>query len=333
MAKVSIAILNFNGENYLRQFLPSVVANSDGHEVIVIDNASLDNSRDLLKNEFPSVRTICLEQNLGFSGGYNEGFKQIDSEFVVLLNSDIEVTANWLDPIIAFMENDSAIAACQPKILDYNKKSHFEYAGASGGFIDILGYPFCRGRLFQNLEEDKGQYDNSQDVFWASGACLIVRKAVYEKVGGLEEGFFAHMEEIDLCWRFWNNGYRVAVCPEGSVYHVGGGTLANGHPKKTYLNFRNGLFLILKNEPINNLLWKIPIRFILDWIAAVQFSIVSGPSHGLAIIKSHIHFLIGAKDMYSKRKMMQSGRHIPTKYKGLIIWDYYFKKKKKHSDL
>jgi len=333
MNKASIAILNFNGENFLRQFLPSVIANSPGHEVIVIDNASSDNSRELLKKEFAKVRTILLDQNLGFSGGYNEGIKQIDSEFIVLLNSDIEVSPGWLDPIIAYMETAPTIAACQPKILDFNKKSHFEYAGASGGFIDILGYPFCRGRLFQTLEEDKGQYDNSQDIFWASGACLIVRKAAYEKVGGLEEDFFAHMEEIDLCWRFWNNGYRVTVCTESVVYHVGGGTLANGHPRKTYLNFRNGLFLLLKNEPVNKLLWKIPVRIILDWIAAVEFSIVSGPLHGMAIIKSHIHFLMGAKKMYSKGKMITPSKHIATKYKGSIIWDYYFKKKKKYSNL
>jgi len=333
MNKVAIAILNFNGENYLRKFLPSVISKSTGHEVIVIDNASSDYSRELLKTEFPTVRTIHLDQNLGFSGGYNEGIKQIDAEFVVLLNSDIEVTSNWLAPIIAYMEHEPTIAACQPKVLDYNKKSHFEYAGASGGFIDFLGYPFCRGRLFQSLEEDKGQYNDSRDVFWATGACLIVRKEAYQQVGGLEEDFFAHMEEIDLCWRFWNNGYRVSVCPEGVVYHVGGGTLAKAHPRKTYLNFRNGLSLLLKNESNYHLLWKIPLRFILDWIAALQFSIESGPAHGLAILKSHLHFLIGARRMYSKRKKITPSRHIPTKYKGSIIWEYYINKKTRYADL
>lgn len=333
MYKASIAILNFNGENYLKQFLPSVIANSDGHEVVVIDNASTDDSRTLLKNEFPSVRTIYLDENLGFSGGYNEGMKQIDAEFVVLLNSDIEVSPNWLNPIIEYMELEPTLAACQPKILDYNQKSYFEYAGACGGFIDTLGYPFCRGRIFQSLEEDTGQYNNSQEIFWASGACLVVRKDAYEKVGGLEEDFFAHMEEIDLCWRFWNNGYKVAVNTEAKVYHVGGGTLANGHPRKTYLNFRNGLFLLIKNESVNNLLWKIPIRFVLDWIAAIQFSIVSGPSHGFAIIKSHFHFILGVKKMYNKRNKNNHYGDIASKYKGSIILDYYFHKKKKYSDL
>lgn len=333
MYKASIAILNFNGENYLKQFLPSVIANSHGHEVIIIDNASTDNSRLLLKDEFPSVRTIYLDVNLGFSGGYNEGIKQIDSEFVVLLNSDVEVSTNWLNPIIESMELEPNIAACQPKILDYNRKRHFEYAGACGGFIDTLGYPFCRGRIFQTLEEDLGQYNNSQEVFWASGACLVVRKDAYQKVGGLEADFFAHMEEIDLCWRFWNNGYKVAVNSEAKVYHVGGGTLANGHPRKTYLNFRNGLFLLIKNESVKNLLWKIPVRFLLDWIAAVQFSIVSGPSHGFAIIKSHIHFIKGAKKMYAKRNMIAPHRNIRSQYTGSIILDYYFRKKKKFSEL
>jgi len=333
MQEVSIAILNFNGRDYLKQFLPSVITFSEGHEIIVIDNASTDDSVKLLRIDFPQIRVIQLNKNLGFSGGYNEGLKKINAEFVVLLNSDIEVTANWVDGVITYMKTDTSIAACQPKILDFKNKNRFEYAGASGGFIDILGYPFCRGRVFQSIEEDKGQYDTPQEVFWATGACLFVRRDEYFKVGGLDEDFFAHMEEIDLCWRFWNHGYKVAVCPESTVYHVGGGTLAHGHPRKTYLNFRNGLSLLLKNESIKNLLWKIPLRIFLDWVAAIQFSFVSGPTHGWAILKAHLHFLFYAKKMLSRRQSVMRKERINTHYKGFLVWDYFIKRKKKYSEI
>ncbi len=333
MQKLAIAILNYNGYSYLKQFLPKVVEFSEGHEVIVIDNASTDDSLDLLKTEFPSVRVIILSENLGFSGGYNEGLKQVNSEYVVLLNSDIEVSPNWINPVVNFMDAHPDIAACQPKILDFKKKTHFEYAGACGGFIDMLGYPFCRGRLFQTLEEDKGQYDTQEEVFWASGACLFTRKDLYYKLGGLEPDFFAHMEEIDLCWRFWNNGYKVAVCPEAIVYHVGGGTLEHAHPRKTYLNFRNGLSILIKNEKTSLLLWKLPLRLVLDWVAAIQFSIVSGPIHGLAILKAHLHFWGTIRRFVKKRKATNPGQTIASRYKKLVIWKYYINGKKSFSEL
>ncbi len=333
MQKVSVVILNFNGRDYLKQFLPSVVEFSEGHEVVVIDNASSDDSLDILKTDFPGVKTIVLEENLGFSGGYNEGLKNIDSEYLVLLNSDVEVSPNWIEPVVEFMDNTPGLAACQPKILDYKKKTHFEYAGASGGFIDNLGYPFCRGRLFQTIERDNGQYDSNQEVFWASGACLFVKKEVYYELGGLEEDFFAHMEEIDFCWRLWNAGYKVMVCPQSQVYHVGGGTLEHVHARKTYLNFRNGLSILLKNEVTSQLIWKLPLRIVLDWIAAIQFSIVSGPVHGLAILRAHLHFWASSLQFIKKRKGIIRGKSIPTRYPKMVIWQYYVRRKKKFSEL
>ncbi|MCB0509691.1 MAG: glycosyltransferase family 2 protein, partial [Bacteroidetes bacterium] len=255
MKRVAIVILNWNGKHWLEKFLASVLTYSDPSfcDVIVADNASTDNSLEFLKENFPDVQTIVFEKNHGFTGGYNRALKSLEHEYFVLLNSDIEVSKNWIEPIIRLMDGDKLIAACQPKILDYNKRDYFEYAGASGGYIDFLGYPFCRGRIFDALEKDEGQYDDAKRVFWASGACLFVRSEVYKKLGGLDEYFFAHMEEIDLCWRMQNEGYHVWVEPLSKVYHVGGGTLQSDSPKKTYLNFRNNLFLILKNYDF----WKV----------------------------------------------------------------------------
>ena len=331
MNKASIAILNFNGENFLRQFLPSVITNSPGHEVIVIDNASSDNSRELLKKEFAKVRTILLDQNLGFSGGYNEGIKQIDSEFIVLLNSDIEVSPGWLDPIIAYMETAPTIAACQPKILDFNKKSHFEYAGASGGFIDILGYPFCRGRLFQTLEEDKGQYDNSQDIFWASGACFFIRSKIYHQLGGLDEDYFAHQEEIDLCWRVQNIGYAVKYVGTSTVYHVGGATLEQANPKKTYLNFRNSLLNVVKNVPKKWFLFVIFSRLILDGIAGIKILFELRPIHTLAILKAHFSFYGNFFKFLGKRKKLQQQQNYNLHTS--IVWQYFILGRKKFKNL
>ena len=332
MRKTAIVILNFNGRDYLKQFLPSVIEYSTPHEVVVIDNASTDDSLDLLNKDFPTVKVIPLPKNLGFSGGYNEGLKKVDADYIVLLNSDIEVSPNWVDPVVEFLENSPDVAACQPKILDFKKKTHFEYAGAGGGFIDALGYPFCRGRLFQSLEEDHGQYNDTREVFWASGACFFVRKEVFEKLGGLEEEFFAHMEEIDFCWRIWNHGLKVAVCPESTVYHVGGGTLEHAHPRKTYLNFRNGLAILVKNERWTALLWKLPFRILLDWVAMIQFSLVSGPVHAFSIIKAHFHFTTRIGRFISKRSQIPS-RRIIARYPRLIVWQYYILGKRKFSEL
>ena len=286
-----------------------------------------------LKVIFPNVKLIILDQNFGYSGGYNEGLKQIESDYYVLLNSDVEVTPNWIEPVLQLMEKNENLAACQPKIKDFNRKDYFEYAGASGGHLDILGYPFCRGRIFQTLEKDEGQYNDYQKVFWASGSCFFVRRSAFVKVGGLSTDFFAHMEEIDLCWRFWNHGMEVAVCPESTVYHVGGGTLEKASPRKTYLNFRNGLTLLVKNETIGNLLWKLPIRLVLDDVAFFVFWKSSGFKHALAILKAKISFLKSSFKTFKKRKKIPQKKLRHIRYSKSVIIDYYIKGKKKFSNL
>lgn len=333
MNKLSVVILNYNGKGYLEQFLPTVVEHSRPYEVVVVDNASTDDSVPFMKGHHPEVKLLCFEQNHGFSGGYNEAIKLIDSEYIVLLNSDVEVTPNWIDPVLSHMESDPDLAAAQPKILDQKDKALFEYAGGAGGYIDTLAFPFCRGRVFHTIEADEQQYNDVRDVFWASGSCLFVKRSLYLEAGGLDTDFFAHMEEIDLCWRFWNLGYRVAVCPGSSIYHVGGGTLHKSHPKKTYLNFRNGLSLILKNESMGNLLWKLPLRMALDWLAAVHFSSHSGVKHAGAIWKAHWHFVLNFANHFKKRKnIIRRGTKNP-RYRGLIIWQYFALGKKRYGQL
>tara|TARA_A100000171_G_scaffold42581_1_gene44063 strand:- start:289 stop:1296 length:1008 start_codon:yes stop_codon:yes gene_type:complete len=333
MSKITVALLNYNGKTHLKNYLPSVVQFSNDHEIIVIDNGSTDGSVELLKSDFPSVRIITYSENYGFCGGYNKALKEITSEFVVLLNTDVQVSEGWIEPILKLMESDSNLAAVQPKILDLKKKTHFEYAGASGGYLDILGYPFCRGRVFHTIEEDQNQYQETQDVFWASGASLFVRRSAYLEAGGLDEDFFAHMEEIDLCWRFWNLGYSVKVCPESVIYHLGGGTLDKSSPKKTYLNFRNGLNILLKNEKTADLFWKFPIRLALDWLAIAQFSILSGLPHGVAIIKAHFHFMRSIPCQMRKRKSALRVSKNNPRYKGLVIWDYFIRQKKTYGKI
>ncbi|MEZ4978429.1 MAG: glycosyltransferase family 2 protein [Chitinophagales bacterium] len=332
MKRVAIVILNWNGKHWLEKFLASVLTYSDPSfcDVIVADNASTDNSLEFLKENFPDVQIIVFEKNHGFTGGYNRALKSLEHEYFVLLNSDIEVSKNWIEPIIRLMDGDKLIAACQPKILDYNKRDYFEYAGASGGYIDFLGYPFCRGRIFDALEKDEGQYDDAKRVFWASGACLFVRSEVYKKLGGLDEYFFAHMEEIDLCWRMQNEGYHVWVEPLSKVYHVGGGTLQSDSPKKTYLNFRNNLFLILKNYDF----WKVyPIiflRLLLDGIAAIRFLLQGKFSHFIAIIEAHFSFHFNQIRYLKDRKKQVKPSTI---YAKSIVWEYFVKKRKKYKNL
>ncbi|MFT6971741.1 MAG: GT2 family glycosyltransferase [Roseivirga sp.] len=333
MLKLTVAILNYNGKKHLSNFLPSVVANSLDYEVVVIDNGSTDDSVEFLDSHFPEIKAIKFSENYGFCGGYNKAIQLIDSEYIVLLNTDVEVTPNWIAPVLSLLESDPTIAAAQPKILDYKSKKHFEYAGAAGGFLDVLGYPFCRGRIFHTIEEDHHQYQNVTDVLWASGASLFVRKKAYLDAGGLDEDFFAHMEEIDLCWRFWNSGYKVKVCPQSTVYHLGGGTLDKSSPKKTYLNFRNGLSILLKNETGSALIWKLPIRISLDWIAIFQFSVLSGYPHGFAIIKAHWSFFTSLNGQLKKRKFIKRSGHNNPKYEGSIIWDYFVSRKKVYSKI
>lgn len=275
--KVAVVILNWNGEQMLRDFLPSVVAHSVLPEslgeavVYVADNGSTDHSLRLLADSFPSVRTIAFSQNYGFADGYNKAFEPIDAEYAILLNSDVEVTLGWLHPLVQYMDAHSQVAACQPKLMAYHQKDTFEYAGAMGGFIDCYGYPYCRGRIFDTVEKDHGQYDADVPLLWATGACLMVRLAVYKEVGGLDGRFFAHMEEIDLCWRLRCRGYEVRSVASSVVYHVGGATLNAGHPRKTFLNFRNNLLMLYKNLPSDKLRSVLFVRALLDYVAAAMF--------------------------------------------------------------
>lgn len=326
MSKVAVVILNYNGSSYLQQFLPSVIQHSQEAEVIVADNASTDNSLQVLSTEFPDVRCIALPRNYGFAGGYNACLKQIEADYYLLLNSDVEVTENWLQPLINFLDSNSEFGAIQPKIKSFHQKEKFEYAGACGGFIDFLGYPYCRGRIFDHLESDVGQYDDVREIFWASGACMLVRSDLFHSVDGFDEDFFAHMEEIDLCWRLHSAEYKVACVPESIVYHVGGGTLSKLSPFKTYLNFRNGLFLLIKNLPFGKLSLKLPTRIFLDWVAALKFLLEGNPGHSLAVFRAHFSALIALRSMFGKRKKISS----PPKSK-LMIFEYYIKGKKTFS--
>ncbi len=332
MTKVSVVILNCNGKGHLEQFLPTIINFSPNSEVVVIDNASTDNSIDFLELHHPKVRLIVLETNLGYAGGYNEGLKSIISEYCILLNSDIEVTHNWIEPVIDLMDSDTQIAACQPKILSFNHRDQFEYAGASGGYIDWLGYPFCRGRIFDTTEKDAGQYDDTKQVFWASGASFFVRTSVFKESGGFDDSFFAHMEEIDLCWKLNKNGYKIMVCPHSVVYHVGGGTLPVTSPRKTCLNFKNSLQMLTKNLSIGALILRIPLRWIFDWIAMMKFLSEGSALHSFAVLKAHGSYLQSLPNAIRNRS-----KNAPVNpeliYKRLLLIDYYLKRWKYYHQL
>ncbi len=285
--KVAVVILNWNGEKYLREFLPAVVdALPDYAGVFVADNGSSDGSVAFLKENFPQVQLILFDENFGFTGGYNKALKKINAEYFVLLNSDILVSAGWIENVVEFMDKDRYIACCQPKILSYHNPRKFEYAGAAGGFIDYLGYPFCRGRVFDTLEEDNGQYDKPLEVFWASGACLFVRAKAFFEANGFDDDFFAHMEEIDMCWRMKRLGWRIFSCPQSVVFHVGGGTLPRSNPHKTFLNFRNSHYMLAKNVKISRFIPLFIARILLDQIAAFQFLVKGQINDFLAVWKA-----------------------------------------------
>lgn len=334
--KVAVAILNYNGANWLEKFLSGVIDNSQEAEVIVIDNASTDNSVTYLKENFPEIRVIVNSNNSGFAGGYNEGLRQIKAEYYVLLNSDIEVSKNWITPVIEYLDNHTNVVAAQPKILAFNDKTKFEHAGASGGFIDHLGYPFCRGRLFTETETDNGQYDDVSNIFWATGACMFVKSEKYWEAGGLDENFFAHMEEIDLCWRLQNRGYEIASIPSSSVYHVGGGTLDYRNPRKTYLNFRNSLYAIHKNWN-SGLFFIIAKRLILDGLAGGKFLLGGDFKHIISIIKAHFsyykHIPVLRKQRHELKRFNRSIKQLNGVYSKSIVWQFYLKKKTKFEDL
>ncbi len=329
MSQTAIVILNYNGKKYLEQFLPSVLAHSKDHEVIIADNASTDDSIEYLSKHFPQVKTIILAENHGFTGGYNRALAQLEHEYFCLLNSDVKVTEGWIDTLIDYLNQNPNVAAVQPKILSFSNPEYFEYAGAGGGFIDSLGYPFCRGRLFHHTEKDEGQYDDSREVFWASGACMLIRSKVYKELGGLEEEFFAHMEEIDLCWRIQSEGWKVAYVGQSTVFHVGGGTLSHNNPRKTYLNFRNGLTLLYKNLPSNKSWYIIPSRLILDGIAALKFLLADRSSENFnAVYRAHLDYFKNKSQFTEQRNLNRKNTKvsdIPTIYKGSIGYQVFVK--------
>jgi len=337
MMKVAVVILNWNGKHFLEQFLPSVIKhNAPYAEIYVADNASTDDSIAFLKTNYPQVRIIQNTNNGGFAKGYNDALKILKHEYFILLNSDVEVSQNWIGEIIDLMDNDKTIAACQPKIKSFHQKTHFEYAGAAGGFIDKYGYPFCRGRIFDTLEEDKGQYNDIKEIFWATGACLFIRAKCFKEVNGFDEDFFAHMEEIDLCWRLKNKGYKISYCHQSTVYHVGGGTLNKTSPHKTFLNFRNNLILICKNHPPQFLIIKLFLRMSLDGIAGLKFLASGKFNHFLAIIKAHFSFYASLSTTLKKRVQLQNETNThSTKgiYPNSIVIDYYLKNKKTFTEV
>lgn len=312
--KTAIAILNWNGKHWLEKFLPNVILYSQEATIYIIDNASTDDSVMFLEQNFPTIKIIKNKKNTGFAGGYNEGLKQISEEIYCLLNSDVEVTENWIQPIIELFRRNAEIAAIQPKIRSFEADQYFEFAGAGGGLIDNLGYPYCRGRIFEKLEEDKGQYNDETEIFWASGCALFIRKEDYWSMNGLDERFFAHQEEIDLCWRLKNAGRKVYYCGKSTVFHVGGGTLNKQSPQKTYLNIRNNLSMLLKNLPIVTLLWVIPARLILDGIAGIYFGLKDGFPHLWAVVRAHFGFYTQAPKTWKLRNTAQIKDYYQTKW-------------------
>jgi GT2 family glycosyltransferase len=335
---IAVVLLNWNGADWLRRFLPGVVANSAGATLIVVDNASSDDSVAVLAEAFPTVEVITHSANLGFCDGYNRALAQLEGRFeaYVLLNTDVEVTPGWLEPLCARLFSEASIAAVQPKIRSYAIPTDFEYAGAAGGLIDRFGFPFCRGRLFDTLEPDAGQYNDARPVFWATGACMLVRATAWHALGGLESRFFAHMEEIDFCWRAHQAGWQVWAEPASVVYHVGGGTLHKSNPRKTYLNFRNGLALLLKNLAPGELIGTVAIRLGLDWLAAGRWLVSGDWRDATAVFKAHWHVLRSLGYWRAQRRRLRPRRSIttlPGVYAGSIVWAYFGRKVRRAVEL
>jgi GT2 family glycosyltransferase len=321
--KIAVVILNWNGIKLLEQFMPSVLQFSEEATIYVADNASTDDSIQFVHHNFPSVKIIKNSGNHGFAKGYNDALKEVNAEIYALVNSDIEVTENWLQPIIETFDSEKNTAIIQPKILDFKNKEYFEYAGAAGGYIDKYGYPFCRGRIFDTIEKDNGQYNDICEIFWASGACFFIRKQVYDELAGFDESFFAHQEEIDLCWRALNEGHTIKYNPDSVVYHVGGATLQQGNPKKTYLNFRNSLLMMVKNLPKKGLFFIIFFRMVLDGIAGIRFLIQGKFKHTLAVLHAHFSFYCVSLTYLRKRKDFQIQKYYTIKS---VVFIYYIKK-------
>jgi len=333
---VAIVILNWNGKHFLERFLPSVVASEyENLKIIIADNASTDDSVSFLQRNYPGVTRLNSVTNQGFAKGYNSALKQVSADYYILLNSDVEVNPYWITPVILLMESDDKIAACQPKILSFQNKKLFEYAGACGGWIDALGYPFTRGRIFDNCETDHGQYDSSMQIFWATGAALFVKSKVFHEINGFDEYFFAHQEEIDLCWRMQRAGYTVYVEPKSKVYHVGGGTLPRGNSKKTFLNFRNNQILLAKNLPWSEKWWKIPFRILLDQVSAVKGLLSGDAGYFVAIFKAHIGFFdwVLFKPKKKPEHTLRKLKTFPGVYHGNIVWQHFALKKKSFKEI
>lgn len=339
---VAIVILSWNGWSYLSEFLPSVLATTYSKaRIIVADNASTDGSVANLREQFPTVEVITLPENYGFAKGYNKALQQVNADYYVLLNQDVAIDPGWIDPLVAALEADNSIAAAQPKLRAFYQKDHFEYAGAAGGYMDRFAYTFCRGRLFDTLEKDEGQYDTPSEIFWASGAALFIRAPLYHQLGGLDGDFFAHMEEIDLCWRLKEAGYKIVYVPDSVVYHVGGGSLPQGNPRKTFLNFRNNLVMAWKNWPTSALWWKWPLRLVLDGVAALKALASRDFATIGAIFKAHWTIFLHPNKWLNKRKPTQQliakhrigPRNTSGYYKGWIVWAYFVQGKKKFDQL
>jgi GT2 family glycosyltransferase len=322
LKKIAVVILNWNGAKLLEQFLPSVVAYSEEATIYVADNASTDTSIEIIESKFPQITIIKNEGNYGFAKGYNIALQQVEEDYYALVNSDIEVTENWLAPILSIFDNEPNIGIIQPKILDYKNKAYFEYAGAAGGYIDQFGYPYCRGRMFDTLEKDQGQYNDDVDIFWASGACLFIRKDIYRKLNGFDDDFFAHQEEIDLCWRAFNLGYTARYTSKSVVYHVGGATLNEGNPRKTFLNFRNSLLMLTKNLPERKLFLILFLRLCLDGLAGIQFILKGKFKHCWAIVKAHFAFYGLINKNLKKRNSKKRSDYYRSKS---IVYQYFVK--------
>ncbi len=333
--KVAVVILNWNGRNYLEQFLPSVLSTTySNYEVIIADNGSTDDSIDFLKSHYPGIGFVSFPTNYGFAKGYNEALKKVEADYYILLNSDVEVQPAWLQPMVDLLEGNKEIAACQPKILSYTNKTMFEYAGAAGGWLDKFGYPFAKGRVFDISEVDNGQYDQSEPIFWASGAALFIRPAVFREMKGFDEYFFAHQEEIDLCWRIQLSGYKIYSCPSAVVYHVGGGTLPRGNSLKTYLNFRNNRIMMSKNMPLSKRIWVMPVRNLLDGVSAWKGLLTGDGGYFIAILRAQLAFIKWWL-FYQKRSVF------PVTKKGKLsgylqknmVWQHFGRKKKYFTEI
>ncbi len=332
--KVAVVILNWNGRFFLEKFLPSVYNSTYPNiEFIIGDNASTDDSVAFVTENYPSIRIIRNAENLGFAGGYNEVLKQVEAEYYILLNSDVEVTPNWIEPVIDYLETEPGMVAAQPKIIAFHQKGFLEHAGAAGGYIDILGYPFCRGRLFHVVEKDNGQYNDNREVFWATGAALFIRSDAWKSAGGFDTDFFAHMEEIDLCWRLKRMGHRIGYVAQSTVYHVGGGTLNTSNPKKTYLNFRNNLVMLQKNTNLFLGFGIIFVRLWLDLIAVIKFLVDGKPRDAWAVSRAHQFFFLHIFKNAAKRKRYPGKANLTGLYKHCVIWEFYVNKIRKFTNL